>query len=152
MRYEFTLVTGTCCSGKIIYNYFYPSHSNNGNIHVMHIHLPERHYGDMMSTIFVHKSYSFWAFSRRYGSCQFDFTRSYRLELHLDRLSLVYQQGCLCQQALRKTWVLSSLKFEFLHALELTCLHPYASYTNFYILKCSSFRSLWRQSQNKSRN
>ena len=74
----------------------------------------------------------------------------YRLELHLDRLFLVYQQGFFCQQVFlgrfqrlpRQSCSISvSSEFKFLDAQNLTCLQPLSNalYTNCCSLKHRDF-------------
>ena len=74
----------------------------------MYIHLPEKHYGVNLfhSQAFVSEQslsslsiFSFlWAVSRRYAAASSTSPGClYCLELQLDRLFLVYQQGFFCQ-------------------------------------------------------
>ena len=104
-----------------MHNYFYLSHSKIGNIYVMYIHLPGRHYDvnlfqaqAFISDLSFPSFFIFWTVSRRSaGANSTSPSCLYRLELHLDRLFLVYQQGFFLSAGLfRKIWVLSSPKFQ----------------------------------------
>ena len=93
----------------------------------MYIHLPGRHYDANLfhlkafvsvlrtkSSKFVHILFFFWAVSRRYGAASSTSpTCLCRLELYLDRLFQVYQQGFFVSAGLfRKIWVLSLPEFQ----------------------------------------
>ena len=88
MRHEVTLesIDSNLLRGEIIYNYLYPSHLNIGNIYVIYIDLPDRHYVNPFHPQLVEEivaqafaleqilprlsmSCSFWAVSRPHGGC-----------------------------------------------------------------------------------
>ena len=104
-----------------MHNYFYLSHSKIGNIYVMYIDLLGRHYDvnlfqpqGFVSRLSLPSLSIFWTVSRQSAAA---ISASpgclYRLELHLDRLFLVYQQGFFLSAGLfKKIWVLSSPTFQ----------------------------------------
>ena len=134
----------------------------------MYIHLSGRHYDvnhfqpqAFVSGLSLPSLSIFWDVSRRSaGAILTSPGGLYRLELRLDRLFLVYQQGFFLSAGLfRKIWVFFlakvsgnavSSEFKFLDARNLTCLQPLpnALYTKYYSLKHRSFRSVWTQKQN----
>ena len=100
-------------------------HSNKDNIYLMHIHLSDRHWCQPFSStsLCLRRKYSkfvlffFWAVSRRFGSCLFEFTRPFRV-------TLIGVSGSAV-----------SCQFKFLDARNLTCLQPLPNplYTKYYI-------------------
>ena len=84
----------------------------------MYIHLPGRHYDvnpfqpqAFVSGLSLPSLSIFWAVSRRSAAAiSTSHGCLYRLELHLDRLFLVYRQGFfLSARLFRKMWVLSAI-------------------------------------------
>ena len=134
----------------------YHSHSNIGNIYVVYIHVPGRRYdvNHFHPQVFVSEQSlpslsifcSFWVVSRRYRSCQFDFTRLFilfRVTLSYNFCQQVFLGGFefFPRQSFRCTFNFQS---EFLDAGNLTCLHPLSPtpYTNYYSFKNSCFGSV----------
>ena len=120
MKLHCKVLTGTCCSCKIINNYLYPSHSNIGNIGNAHLYAWKTWCEPFSSTSLCLRtkpstslsvSCFSWAFCRWCDSSYFDFTRlfiSFRVTLR----QIVYQQGFFSQQAFRKVSVLSLPEFQ----------------------------------------
>ena len=104
------ILTATCCSGKIIYNYLYPSHSNRGNIQVVHIYLSGRHHDvnnfypqvfvslcqnkdfqGCLCLVFLEKKVSGLFLDNKVAASSTATGCLYHIELNLDRLSLFQQ-------------------------------------------------------------
>ena len=149
-----------------MHNYFYLSHSKIGNIYVMYIHLPGRHYdinlfqpkafvsGLTKPSKFVHILGCFYTIC----SCYFDFTRLFILfrvtleqvvsglpaRFSFCQLIFLGRFKCFPRQSFRycyQFWVL------FLAERNLTCLQPLpnALYTNCYGLKYCSLNTEAKQ-------
>ena len=107
-----------------MHNYFYLSQSYLGNIYVMHIHLLGRHDVNLFhpqafvsNKVFqVCPYFFFWAVSRRYGSCYFDFTRlfiPFRVVYTLRQVVFGLPANFfLSTGLLKKIWVLSLSEFQ----------------------------------------